>query len=404
MQTNMLSGTIDNEAKKKIIIVNNNMKIGGVQKALLDLLNEISPQYDVTLCLLNSVGEYIKRIPADVKVICCNSLYKYFGMGQAESKKSLSDYIFRSFFAVMAKIFGRQVTTRIISCFSKKLPGQYDCAISYMHDGGKRLFYGGCNDFVISKVTAKKKITFVHGDYENCGSNNKANNEIYDKFDIIAACSEGCRKAFLRVLPHLEAKTKTVINCHNFEEILAMSREDTVIYDNQSINAIVVSRLNPGKGVDRAICAAKYAIDKGLKLKLHIVGGGNTMEQLKELSKELQVESNVLFYGEQANPYRYIKNADFLLLPSYHEAAPLVIDEALCLGVPVLSTATTSSEDMILNRNAGWVCDNSQEAINQKLHEIVANQDEILRIKKSISVRGVPNNSTAIRMLQEIIC
>jgi glycosyltransferase involved in cell wall biosynthesis len=127
------------------------------------------------------------------------------------------------------------------------------------------------------------------------------------------------------------------------------------------------------------------------------------MEQLKALSKELQVESSVVFYGEQANPYRYIRNADFLLIPSHHEAAPLVIDEALCLGVPVLSTATTSSEDMILNRNAGWVCDNSQEAINQKLYAIAANQDEIQRVKKAISLRGVPDNSIAIRMLQEII-
>ena len=394
----------DNAARKRIIIVNNNMKIGGIQKALLDLLNEISSQYDVTLCLFNNVGEYLKRIPSNVNVIHCNSLYKYFGMGQAESKKSLIDYIFRSSLAIITKIFGRKVTTRVISFFTKKLPAQYDCAISYMHDGENRLFYGGWNHFVISKVTAKKKIAFVHGDYEKCGSNNKGNNEIYEKFDIIAACSEGCRKAFLRALPHLEAKTKTVINCHNFEEIVAMSGEETVIYDNQYTNAIVVSRLNPGKGVDRAIYAAKYAIDKGLKLKLHIVGGGNSMAQLKALSKELRVESNVAFYGEQANPYRYIKNADFLLIPSYHEAAPLVIDEALCLGVPVLSTATTSSEDMILNRNCGWVCDNSQKGINQKMHEIIANQDEIQRIKKAISSHGVPDNSLAIKMLQEIIC
>ena len=36
---------------KKILIVNNNMHIGGIQKALLNLLDEIKGKYDVTLLL-----------------------------------------------------------------------------------------------------------------------------------------------------------------------------------------------------------------------------------------------------------------------------------------------------------------------------------------------------------------
>lgn len=93
--------------KKRIIIVNNNMKIGAVQKALLSLLHEIAPKYDVTLYLLNRVGEYMDRIPDDVTVIGGDSLYKYFGMSQAESKSNTKDFVCRSALAVVAKIFGR---------------------------------------------------------------------------------------------------------------------------------------------------------------------------------------------------------------------------------------------------------------------------------------------------------
>ena len=394
---------INNESRKKIIIVNNNMKIGGIQKALLNLLNEISSLYDVTLCLLNNAGEYSEKLPKGVKVVECNSLYKYFGMSQAESKQGICDFVCRTSLAVMMRFFGRKFTTRFISIFSKKIDTEYDCAISYMHDSSDHTFYGGCNDFVLSKINSKKKITFLHCDYENYGGNYKFNNEIYENFDVIAACSEGCRQSFLRVIPHLEHKTKTVINCHNFEEIIALSNEDAMIYDDKYVNAIVVARLGQEKGVDRAIRAVRFALDRNAKVKLHIVGNGMMMDELKRLSAELGVCENVVFYGAQTNPYRYMKNADFLFVPSYHEAAPLVIDEALCLGVPVLSTRTTSSEDMILHRYCGWVCENNQDGINNMFCEISSNIDEILAKKNSILSRGAANNGEALTMFEEIL-
>ena len=389
--------------KKRIVIVNNNMKIGGIQKALLNLLCEISTQYDVTLFLLNKTGEYLDRIPSDIKVIGCTSLYKYFGMSQAESKQNIKDFLLRSFFAIITRIFGRTFTTKLISFFSPKLQGEYDFAISYMQNARKKMFYGGCNDFVISKIVADKKTTFLHCDYEKCGSNCKSNNAIYDKFDSIATCSDGCRQAFLRVLPHLEFKTQTVINCHNFEEIIQLSNETPQNYDSQYINAVIVARLSPEKGVDRALYSLKYVIEKGFKVKLHIVGDGISKDMLKNLSKELQLENTTVFYGRQTNPYRYIKNADFLFIPSVHEAAPLVIDEALCLGVPILATETTSSDDMILKRNCGWVCENTQSGINSKLYELVSNPEEICEKKKAIAASVICNNNQAVDMLKKII-
>ena len=388
---------------KKIIIVNNNMKIGGVQKALLDLLCEISSQYDVTLYLLNRVGEYLDKVPKNVTIIGGDSAYKYFGMSQAESKNSKKDHFFRSILAIIAKVFGRKIASLLINIFSKKIPGEFDCAISYLHDPGTHLLYGGCNDFVISKISAKKKIAFLHCDYENSGSNCKINNKLYSKFNYIAPCSEGCKKSFLRVLPHLESRTKTVINCHNFEEIISLSNENTIIYEKQYVNIIIVARLSPEKGISRALYALYYALERKANVKLHIVGGGGQKEALIKTCAELNLSDNVSFYGEQTNPYRYIKNADFMFIPSFHEAAPLVIDEALCLGVPILSTETTSSDDMILQRNCGWVCKNEQDDINTTLYNIVSNRNEISKVRGMISSRISCNNNTAINMLSQII-
>jgi glycosyltransferase involved in cell wall biosynthesis len=57
---------------------------------------------------------------------------------------------------------------------------------------------------------------------------------------------------------------------------------------------------------------------KGLPVALHIVGGGPMESFLRERAAELKVTDFVHFYGEQRNPYRYMKNADLFLMSSYH--------------------------------------------------------------------------------------
>ena len=81
---------------KKVVIVNNNMHIGGVQKALVNLLNEIHKDYDVTLLLFDKSGDYLTEIPNDVKITTCNGAYQYFGISQTEAKqKSMLSFLKR---------------------------------------------------------------------------------------------------------------------------------------------------------------------------------------------------------------------------------------------------------------------------------------------------------------------
>ena len=49
---------------KKILIVNNNMSVGGVQKSLCNLLWSIVGKYEITVLLFQAVGEYIDCLPA----------------------------------------------------------------------------------------------------------------------------------------------------------------------------------------------------------------------------------------------------------------------------------------------------------------------------------------------------
>lgn len=210
---------------KKIIIVNNNMKIGGIQKSLCNLLWAVSEEYNITLYLFSKSGEYIDQLPPTVQVKTCTSLFRFLGVSQSECENRLSDRLTRGVLATLCKLFGRPFVMRLISLSQESLPEEYDVAISYLQNGNIHSFYGGINEFVLQKVHAKKKISFLHCDYENCGANHPKNNALYPAFDKIAACSDGCRNAFLRVMPELEQKCVTVMNFHRYEQILSQSKQ-----------------------------------------------------------------------------------------------------------------------------------------------------------------------------------
>ena len=94
---------------KKIIIVNNNMKVGGVQKSLCNLLWAIEGRYDVTLCLFKKTGAYVETLPPSVRVIEARGLYRYLGIGQSECRGF--DYLVRAALAMLCRVFGRVCVT-----------------------------------------------------------------------------------------------------------------------------------------------------------------------------------------------------------------------------------------------------------------------------------------------------
>ena len=387
---------------KKIVIVNNNMKVGGVQKSLCNLLWELeqNKDLDVTLVLFSPVGDYMDRIPPTVKCIVTKSLFRYLGVSQGEMRGI--DKFKRGFLAAVCRTFGRSVAMRFILASQKTLPESYDYAIAFLHNGRKKTFFGGVQDFVLRRINAAKKITFLHDDYDKCGANHKLNNKIMAEFDVIAACSDGCRGVFEAAQPHLAYKSVTVRNCNNIGEIRGMADEETVEYDDSFINVLCAARLSPRKGIDRAIEAAAFALERGVPIRLHILGDGVMAEELRQLATERGLGEHVIFYGEQGNPYRFMKNADLFLLTSYHEAAPMVIDEAYILGVPTLTTRTNSSDEMVTARGCGWVCENDQDSLNRQLYDVLNDRSLLYNMKETLRTR-VPDNSLAMTQFYDLI-
>ena len=376
------------------------MHIGGVQKALVNLLKEIASEYEVTLLLFYKGGELLRDVPENVRVITACRVLRGWGATR-EDAGGLRLQLSRAFSAAITRAAGRKWICRILFPFQKKLRG-YDVAISYLHSGNDHVFYGGCNEFVLRCTEAEKKISFLHCDYEKMRAGSRYNASIYQKFDAIAACSAGCKDAFSAVFPELKQKVQVVRNCHDYERLHHDAAQAPAALSKTSVNVVTLSRFGREKGVLRGIQAAADVQRAGKKLRYYIIGNGVEYPKAAAMVKRLGLETSVTLLGEMLNPYGYLKAADVLLIPSFSEAAPMVIGEAASLGTPVLSTRTSSAEEMIVCSGYGWVCDNTQVGITEGLERLLANP-EILKSHRESLEKMEFTNSEAITEFRHLI-
>lgn len=385
---------------KCILIVNNNMHIGGVQKALVNLLQEVHSDYEITLLLFYRGGELLSEIPEDVKVIIANTPFRYWGMTRQDAS-NLGERIVRIFWAAAVRVLGKGQVLPLIYPLQDSLK-EYDAAISYLHSGPDRIFYGGCNEFVLHCVNAKKKITFLHCDFEKIHAASLYNMRIYQQFDQIAACSSGCRDSFLKAMPQMADKTTVVRNFQNFQEVRRKARKAPVVMETDKLNIVTVARFGKEKGVLRAIQAIADLGAEARKLHYYLIGNGAEYAAAVEKIRELKLTDVVSLLGELENPYGYMQAADVLLIPSVSEAAPMVIGEVACLGTPVLTTATSSAYEMVEQPGLGWVCKNTVEGIKNGV-EVLLSRPDVLQEKRKHMRTLTFDNACARKQFSELI-
>jgi glycosyltransferase involved in cell wall biosynthesis len=349
---------------KKILIVNNNLDMGGIQKSLVNLLREIKNDYDVTLLLFSKSGSLLSELPKEIKVITPRKVYSILGLPRQELKKHPLLFILKVFMMMYTSLFSRRSAMKLLGLFQKKITG-YDTVISYSHLTNDKCFDNGCGDFVLDRASCGKKVCLIHCDYLQSVYMTERNSREYSEFDEIACCSDSVKDRFIQGSSMDSAKVHTLRNFFDFS-IEKSAKIEPYSYDKNYINLLSVARLSEEKGIDRAINAIRNS--KRTDIRYYIVGDGPQKPLLMKLVLKYNLEEQIFFLGEQQNPYRYMLNADYLFVPSLHEAAPMVFDEANLLGLKILSTNTTSAIEMV--GEGGVICDNSIEGIELALSRL----------------------------------
>lgn len=110
---------------------------------------------------------------------------------------------------------------------------------------------------------------------------------------------------------------------------------------------VTVGRLSPEKNQARMIRAFAAVHASEPNTRLLIVGRGPLFADLKALVARLGLQDSVFLTGHQSNPHAIMAAADCFVLSSNYEGQPMVILEALTLGLPVVTVDFGSAKDAL---------------------------------------------------------
>ncbi|MCI0449674.1 MAG: N-acetyl-alpha-D-glucosaminyl L-malate synthase BshA [Chlorobi bacterium] len=131
--------------------------------------------------------------------------------------------------------------------------------------------------------------------------------------------------------------------------------KDRICRKNEKI-IVHTSNFRPLKRVEDVIRVFKLVRDK-VPSKLLLIGDGPDRSNCEYLAKDLGVDSDVIFYGEQESFIELLSIADLFILPSQSESFGLSALEAMACGVPVISSNAGGLPELNLHGETGYIAE-----------------------------------------------
>ena len=151
---------------------------------------------------------------------------------------------------------------------------QYDCVIAWEENF--------TSYFLSHNVIAKKKIGYIHPDYQKAKFSVYVDEEAYSGLDYIACVSQATTQSLKQAIPSLAKKAICIPNTLVVDEILQKATENTQTFEKSNFDIVSVCRLdNVSKALDRAVCIAARLKGDGLNFKWYFVGDGPSKEMFE---------------------------------------------------------------------------------------------------------------------------
>lgn len=140
-----------------------------------------------------------------------------------------------------------------------------------------------------------------------------------------------------------------------------------VLYpQKENYNIITMGRLSPEKRQEDLIKAFSISVKRNENLRLFILGDGPMRKSLLELVQNLALMDKVFLFGHEENPFEILKKCQLFVLTSAYEGQPMVLLEAMAVGVPVAATKIPATKYVLEDGKKGLLADdNSIEGIAQ---------------------------------------
>lgn len=336
---------------KKILLGITSLSIGGAERVLVDICNELSDKYEIEIFTIYGEGEFEKLLNKKIKL---KSLYQ-----TSYDKLSKTEKILASFKILFSKTY----------IYNKYIKNNYDVEIAFLE--------GPITTLLSVKNSKAKKVAWIHNDISLVfGKNIKSkikkilNKKIYLKYNELVFVSNHNLNKFKNFY-NINIKKTVIHNYLNKNNVISKSKEINPNFPNDNlINFVTVSRLVEQKAIDRLITVHKKLIESGYIHRFYVVGDGPLRSTFETLINKLNISDTFILLGQKQNPYPYILKSDYFCLLSYYEGLPMVLLEAKALNKYILITDTASRE-ALENYESKKIFENSESGIYTGLKEVI---------------------------------
>ena len=293
---------------KKIAIFQRDFQVGGIQKALLNLLQNLDyDRYEVDLFYFDPEPFYELPEREHLRKIC------------------LRPWPYWTRFVPFEWLKNRKMP----------LPDtEYDAAIDFNSYGSE------CAAGVL-QLRAKKRIMWIHNDVEIKLKSEPKYRVLWTffkgkfrYFDAFAAVSTGIIEGFRRETGLATVPVVSVPNTIDTEEIFRKAAEPTDFSVNDSdYHLCSMGRLVHQKGFDILLELFSGVASKRSDMHLYLIGDGPERPSLEEQISRLGLGERVTLLGNLQNPFPVLDQMDGFVLTSRYEGQGIVLWEAKALGL-----------------------------------------------------------------------
>jgi len=316
----------------KILQICTDLRLGGIQRFVLDLCQELGKQHEVVL--LTTWSESTDELKIE------NPIFRRFSLGKTKGGFSL------------------RLMWQVCRIIWKERP-------DVVHTHYFTLAYS----FPMVYFHLPRETRFVHtvhsmADKEGMGPHDMFRKLTYGKKTIPAAISSKVQKSIVQMFPGIKSPLVfNGISLQNFSE----SELELQINIGKKV-FVSIGNISENKNQIMLNSVARRLEKEGYDFKVYIFGRNDDPEYFERF-QQAQCRS-VVYCGPTKNPCRYLKQADFFVLSSTYEGMPISLIEAIGCGcVPVCTPAGGIPDACIHHQTGLLAAEISEEALYQTMKE-----------------------------------
>lgn len=331
------------QKKKRLLFTAHSLNVGGIETALINLVNRINlEKYQVDILLEKKEGIFLDKVKEEITV----REFKVYNNKNVIIRKILN------------------LSKRLIYTATDYHTYDFSCCYATYSLSGSKL----------SKIASTNNSIYIHSNYEQIYAKEKEFREFFDNRDIrnfkhIIFVSNQAKDSFLKYYKDEKAKSLVLNNFINTKEI--EEKKKVKIEEKKPKDKTLLMFIGRLDDTSKKLGRAIHLIKDIKKTELWIIGDGKDKDKYQEMVKKEKLENRIKFLGAKKNPYPYMDIADYIILTSDYEGFPVTYLEAITLQKPLITTIDVSDDKINIGKDYASIISKEEQEMVKQVKEIL---------------------------------